>query len=171
VLVLLLACNLELLPLALLVDAIGLDVLALLLGAQLVAALRCVRANNVKPLRMARLMPGAVVAAFMGGYLRQFLFGLCQGTVIVSRAHHDGHHEHCLLSALPAQAQGFARAVISKLQPSTHRHVHEMKLSTFLEGVFSRMERTSLKSVVAWFSCPRRRPTSPAGSRGRSFSR
>lgn len=59
VVVLVLACNLELLPLALLVDAIGLDALALLLGAQLVAVLPWVRAQGSAALRMAsRLLPG-----------------------------------------------------------------------------------------------------------------
>lgn len=75
VLVLLLACNLELLPLALLLDTIGLDVLALLLGAQLVAVLPWLRAHAAGPLRIIRLGAGAAVAGFMGGYLRQLLFG------------------------------------------------------------------------------------------------
>lgn len=55
VLVLLLACNLELLPLALLVDTIGLDVLALLLGAQLVAVLPWLRAHAAAALRITAL--------------------------------------------------------------------------------------------------------------------
>lgn len=59
VVVLVLACNIELLPLALLVDTIGLDALALLLGAQLVAVLPWVRAQGSAGLRMAlRLLPG-----------------------------------------------------------------------------------------------------------------
>lgn len=74
VLVLLLACNLELLPLALLVDTIGLDVLALLLGAQLVAVLPWLRAHAAAALRITTLAGGAMAAGFMGGYLRQLVF-------------------------------------------------------------------------------------------------
>lgn len=73
-LVLLLACNLELLPLALLVDTIGLDVLALLLGAQLVAVLPWLRAHAAEALRVTGLAGGAIGAGFMGGYLRQLVF-------------------------------------------------------------------------------------------------
>lgn len=73
-LVLLLACNLELLPMALLVDAIGLDVLALLLGAQLVAVLPWLRAHAAAALRITTLAGGAMAAGFMGGYLRQLVF-------------------------------------------------------------------------------------------------
>lgn len=74
VLVLLLACNLELLPLALLVDAIGLDVLALLLGAQLVAVLPWLRAHAAPALRITTRAGRAMAAGFMGGYLRQLVF-------------------------------------------------------------------------------------------------
>jgi hypothetical protein len=56
VVVLVLACNLELLPLALLVDAIGLDVLALLLVAQVAAAWPGLRAGAAGLLRRARLL-------------------------------------------------------------------------------------------------------------------
>ncbi|MGN7839017.1 hypothetical protein [Stenotrophomonas sp. 22385] len=73
VLVLLLTCNLELLPLALLVDAIGLDVLVLLLGAQLVAVLPWLRAHAAA-LRMTGLAGGAMAAGSMGGYLRRLAF-------------------------------------------------------------------------------------------------
>lgn len=75
VLVLLLACNLELLPLALLVDAIGLDVLALLLSAQLVAVLPWLRGHAAAALHMASMVAGAMFAGFVGGYLRQLLLG------------------------------------------------------------------------------------------------
>lgn len=78
VVVLVLACNIELLPLALLVDTVGLDVLALLLGAQLVAVLPWLGAHAAGPLRVIRLGAGAAVASFVGGYLRQLLFGLGQ---------------------------------------------------------------------------------------------
>ncbi|HDS0924759.1 TPA: hypothetical protein QDZ10_003251 [Stenotrophomonas maltophilia] len=74
VLVLLLACNLELLPLALLADTIGLDVLALLLGAQLVAMLPWLRAHAAAALCITTLAGGAMAAGFMGGYLRQLVF-------------------------------------------------------------------------------------------------
>jgi len=74
VVVLVLACNLELLPLALLVDAIGLDVLALLLGAQLVAVLPWLRTHTAAALRITGLAGGAMAAGFMGGYLRQLVF-------------------------------------------------------------------------------------------------
>lgn len=74
VLFLLLACNLELLPLALLVDAIGPDVLALLLGAQLVAVLPWLRTHTAAALRITGLAGGAMAAGFMGGYLRQLVF-------------------------------------------------------------------------------------------------
>jgi len=74
VVVLVLACNLELLPLALLVDAIGLDVLALLLGAQLAAVLPWLRTHTAAALRITGLAGGAMAAGFMGGYLRQLVF-------------------------------------------------------------------------------------------------
>ena len=75
VLVLLLACNLELLPLALLVDAIGLDVLALLLGAQMLAVLPWLRAHSCRPLHMAGRAAVALFAGCIGGYLRQLALG------------------------------------------------------------------------------------------------
>lgn len=50
--VLLHACNLELLPLALVVGTLGLDVLALLPGAQLVAVLPWLRAHTAGALRI-----------------------------------------------------------------------------------------------------------------------
>ncbi len=74
VVVLVLACNIELLPLALLVDTIGLDALALLLGAQLVALLPRLQAHAAEALRITGLAGGAVAAAFMDGYLRQLVF-------------------------------------------------------------------------------------------------
>lgn len=75
VLVLLLACNLELLPLALLVDAIGLDVLALLLSAQMLAVLPWLRAHSSGALRVAGRSAMALFAGCIGGYLRQLMFG------------------------------------------------------------------------------------------------
>jgi hypothetical protein len=75
VVVLVLACNLELLPLALLVDTVGVDVLALLLGAQLIATLPWLRGHAAAALRMASMVAGAMFAGFIGGYLRQLLLG------------------------------------------------------------------------------------------------
>ena len=74
VVVLVLACNLELLPLALLVDTVGVDVLALLLGAQLVAVLPWLRAHTAAALRITSIAGGAMASGFMGGYLRQMVF-------------------------------------------------------------------------------------------------
>jgi len=74
VLVLLLACNLELLPLALLGGTIGPGVPAPLLGAQLVAVLPWLRAHAAAALRITTLAGGAMAAGFMGGYLRQLVF-------------------------------------------------------------------------------------------------
>ena len=73
VVVLVLACNPELVPLALLVDTVGVDVLALLLGAQLVAVLPWLRVHTTATLRITGLAGGAMAAGFMGGYLRQLV--------------------------------------------------------------------------------------------------
>jgi hypothetical protein len=54
-LVLLLACNPELAPLAALVDMVGLDVLALLLGSQLLATLPWLADHARRALDLARL--------------------------------------------------------------------------------------------------------------------
>lgn len=70
-LVVLLACNPELAPLLALMDVLGLDVLALLLGAQLLATLPWLRLQAGRGLRvMGRLACGALAGA-AGGYLRQ----------------------------------------------------------------------------------------------------
>ncbi len=74
-LVLLMASNPELVPLAALVDMVGLDVLMLLLGAQLLATLPWLRGRAAGALRMAGRVAGAMFAGFMGGYLRQLLLG------------------------------------------------------------------------------------------------
>ncbi|MFL9582639.1 hypothetical protein [Stenotrophomonas sp. AB1(2024)] len=87
VLILVVACNPDLLPLAPVLDAIGLDVLALLLGAQLVAVLPWLRARAAGPLRMAGLAGGAMVAGFMGGYLRQLVPWQQLGAVVITRKH------------------------------------------------------------------------------------
>ena len=70
-LVVLLACNPELAPLLGLVDVLGLDVLALLLGAQLLATLPWLWLHAGRGLRVVgRLVCGALAGA-AGGYLRQ----------------------------------------------------------------------------------------------------
>ncbi len=74
-LVLLMASNPELLPLAALVDMVGLDVLVLLLGAQLIATLPWLRGHAAGALRMAGMVAGTIFAGFVGGYLRQLLLG------------------------------------------------------------------------------------------------
>ncbi|HDS1578964.1 TPA: hypothetical protein QEL15_001006 [Stenotrophomonas maltophilia] len=70
-LVIVLACNPEMVPLLTMVDALGLDVLALLLGAQLVALLPWLRERGRQPARiLGRLLAGGLAGA-AGGYLRQ----------------------------------------------------------------------------------------------------
>ncbi len=84
VLVLLLACNPELAPLAALVDMVGLDVLALVLGSQLVATLPWLAERARGALQPARRVVAGLAAGAMGGYLRQLLFGLAQRTVTIN---------------------------------------------------------------------------------------
>ncbi|OBU69715.1 hypothetical protein A9K58_03315 [Stenotrophomonas maltophilia] len=82
-LVIVLACNPDLLPLLPLVDALGLDVLMLLLGAQVVAVLPWVRERASRGTRvLARLLIGASAGA-AGGYLRQLAWWLARNAVIV----------------------------------------------------------------------------------------
>lgn len=69
-LIVLMACNPQLLPLVPVLDAVGLDVLVLLLGAQMVALAPWVRAHASGVLRLAGLVAGAVIAGFAGSYLR-----------------------------------------------------------------------------------------------------
>ncbi|MBT2766348.1 hypothetical protein J7J08_01695 [Stenotrophomonas sp. ISL-67] len=83
VLIVLMACNPQLLPLVPVLDAVGLDVLVLLLGAQMAATLPWLRAHAPGALRLARLAAGAVIAGFVGGYLRQLQVGFGQGTLLV----------------------------------------------------------------------------------------
>lgn len=84
-LVIVLACNPDLLPLLSVVDALGLDVLVLLLGAQLVAALPGVRERASRGTKaLARLLIGALAGA-AGGYLRQLAWWLARGPVIAGR--------------------------------------------------------------------------------------
>ncbi|WP_329851238.1 hypothetical protein [Stenotrophomonas pavanii] len=84
-LVIVLACNPDLLPLLSVVDALELDVLVLLLGAQLVAALPGVRERASRGTKaLARLLIGALAGA-AGGYLRQLAWWLARGPVIAGR--------------------------------------------------------------------------------------
>ncbi|MGH8466477.1 MAG: hypothetical protein ACRER5_20255 [Pseudomonas sp.] len=82
--VVLMACNAELAPLAALVDMVGLDVLALVLGSQLMAALPWLTDHARGALQPARRVVVGLVAGAMGGYLRQLLFGLAQRTVTIN---------------------------------------------------------------------------------------
>ncbi len=71
----LMACNPLLVPLLPVVDALGLDVLILLIGAQVMTLLPWVRLHASRIARLAaRLLLGAL-AGFIGGYLRQLVFG------------------------------------------------------------------------------------------------
>ncbi len=84
-LVIVLACNPDLLPLLPVVDALGLDVLMLLLGAQVVAVLPWVRERATCGTRvLARLLIAASAGA-AGGYLRQLAWWLARGAVIAGR--------------------------------------------------------------------------------------
>lgn len=84
-LVIVLACNPDLLPLLPVVDALGLDVLMLLLGAQVVAVLPWAREHAARGTRvLARLMMGALAGA-AGGYLRQLAGWMARGAVIAGR--------------------------------------------------------------------------------------
>ena len=84
-LVIVLACNPDLLPLLPVVDALGLDVLMLLLGAQVVAVLPWVRERAGRGIRvLARLLIGASAGA-AGGYLRQLAWWLAQDAVVAGR--------------------------------------------------------------------------------------
>ncbi|KAA3598648.1 hypothetical protein D1178_16815 [Stenotrophomonas maltophilia] len=84
-LVIVLACNPDLLPLLSVVDALGLDVLVLLLGAQLVAALPGVRERASRGTKaLARLLIGALAGA-AGGYLRQLAWWLAKDAGMARR--------------------------------------------------------------------------------------
>lgn len=78
--VLLVSCNPLLLPLLPVVDAVGLDVLALLVGAQALAALPWLAALVRRGITLARRVLAGLLAGAVGGYLRQLLFGgYCRG--------------------------------------------------------------------------------------------
>ena len=75
----LMACNPLLAPLLPVVDALGLDVLILLIGAQAMTLLPWVRLHASRITRAAaRLLLDTLagaIAGFIGGYLRQLVFG------------------------------------------------------------------------------------------------
>lgn len=66
VLIVLVACNPQLLPLVPVLDAVGLDVLLLLLGVQLVALAPWLRAHVSAVLRLAGLVPERLLQVLQG---------------------------------------------------------------------------------------------------------
>ncbi|WP_315388127.1 hypothetical protein [uncultured Stenotrophomonas sp.] len=85
VVVVLMACNPELAPLAALVDMARLDVLALLLSAQLLATLPRLSDHARRILDPAHRAVVALAAGAMGSYLRQLVCGVAQRTVANNR--------------------------------------------------------------------------------------
>lgn len=77
----LIACNPQLLPLLPVVDAVGLDVLALLLGAQAMAVLPWVGDQAGRGSRWICRALAGLLAGAIGGYLRQLCFGAVRGTI------------------------------------------------------------------------------------------
>ncbi|HHA2517454.1 hypothetical protein K7573_05885 [Stenotrophomonas maltophilia] len=77
VLLLVLACNPDLLPLLSLIDALGMDVVVLLLAAQVTVVLPWLRERTGRWFRLAmRIAAGVlagVLAGVIGGYLRQLV--------------------------------------------------------------------------------------------------
>lgn len=88
--VLALACNPLLLPLLPVVDAIGLDVLAVLLGAQALALLPWLCSQAARGMDVGVRALVGVFAGCAGGYLRQLLFGAARGTGLIAYARHAG---------------------------------------------------------------------------------
>jgi|GEM_PF-213079 len=76
-LVLIMASNPELVPLATLVDMVGLDVLVLLLGSQLLATLPWLADYTRRAVGHSTRGLASLAAGAMGGYLRQLV--LCPG--------------------------------------------------------------------------------------------
>jgi len=78
--VIVMACNPLLAPLLPVVDALGLDVLMLLMGAQAMALLPWVRLHARRIARITlHLLLGTLagaIASFIGGYLRQLVFAM-----------------------------------------------------------------------------------------------
>lgn len=73
VLLLVLACNPDLLPLLSLVDALGLDVVVLLLAAQVAAVSPWLRERTGRWFRLAMRIAAGVLAGVIGGFLRQLV--------------------------------------------------------------------------------------------------
>lgn len=80
------ACHPLLLPLLPVVDALGLDVLALLLGSQLVGAAPWLHSRLGPAARVGVRLLGGLLAGAAGGYLRTLISGLLRGTVPLGRA-------------------------------------------------------------------------------------
>jgi len=76
VLLLVLACNPDLLPLLSLlslIDALGMDVVVLLLAAQVTVVLPWLRERTGRWFRLAMRIAAGVLAGVIGGYLRQLV--------------------------------------------------------------------------------------------------
>lgn len=84
-LVIVLACNPDLLPLLPVMDALGLDVLALLLGAQVMAMLPWLREHGGRAVHVVRRLLLGVLAGAVGAYLRQLAWWWARDAVIVGR--------------------------------------------------------------------------------------
>ncbi len=76
------ACNPQLLPLLPVVDAVGLDVLALLLGAQAMAVLPWFGSPVARGTGLACRAFAGLLAGSVGGYLRQLLFGAARAMIV-----------------------------------------------------------------------------------------
>ncbi|WP_285309976.1 hypothetical protein [Stenotrophomonas maltophilia] len=73
VLLLVLACNPDLLPLLSLIDALGMDVVVLLLATQVTVVLPWLRERAGRWFRLAMRIAAGVLAGVIGGYLRQLV--------------------------------------------------------------------------------------------------
>jgi len=82
---LIIACNPQLLPLLPVVDAVGLDVLALLLGAQAMAVLPWFGNHGARGIRLACRALAGLLAGVVGGYLRQLIFGVAREEIFCGR--------------------------------------------------------------------------------------
>ena len=72
-LVLLLACNPDLLPLLSLIDALGLDVVVVLLAAQMTMLMPWLRERAGRWVRLIMRIAAGMLAGTIGGYLRQLV--------------------------------------------------------------------------------------------------
>ncbi len=79
------ACNPQLLPLLPVVDAVGLDVLALLLGAQAMAVLPWFGEHAARGIQLACRALAGLLAGAVGGYLRQLVFGAAREMIVCGR--------------------------------------------------------------------------------------